>query len=92
MENESMDTGGFQRFAREHPDVKPEDIDRDVWLDVHRGMSLSEAYLSNENRKLLSERETARKNAENREKAAESARSSGKTAARDPFDEGWDED
>ncbi len=55
-------------------------------------MSLSEAYLSNENRKLLSEREAERKNAENREKAAMSAMSAGKAAAKDPFDEGWDEE
>ncbi len=39
MEEENMDRGGFERFVREHPNVKPEDIDRDVWLDVHKGMS-----------------------------------------------------
>ncbi len=92
MGEESGMNGDFERFAREFPNVKPESIDRGVWLDVQGGMSLSEAYLRSENRRLMSEAETERKNRENREKAAPSAESAGKAAARDPFDEGWNEE
>lgn len=83
----------FISFTREHPDVNAKDIPRKVWEDVAAGKTLSDAYSRYEVSQLrekIRELETQALNEKNRERAAGSRQSAGKTRERDPFDEGWD--
>ena len=85
-----------------YPEVKAQDIPREVWDAVRGGESLVAAYARHEAKalraevdKLRAQAETqakaAKKNDENRQKAAPGAQSAGSAAAsRDAFDEGWD--
>ena len=83
----------FISFTKEHPDVNATDIPRSVWEDVAAGKTLSDAYSKYEVSQLrekIRELETRALNEKNRERAAGSRQSAGKTRERDPFDEGWD--
>ncbi|MBR0063042.1 MAG: hypothetical protein IJP67_02635 [Oscillospiraceae bacterium] len=96
-ENEKI-RSDFVTFAREHPEVKAEDIPKEVWAEVNTGKTLSEAWAKHENARLRAELEASRKElaAEkqkkvNKERATPSMKGAGdKSAALDPFTDGWD--
>jgi len=85
------------KFLAEYPQVKAEDIPKEVWEEVNRTGDLLSAYRGWENRKLSDELKTLRKDLENekqrsknRERSTGAPNSTGAAKARDPFDEGWD--
>ncbi len=92
----------FAAFMRAYPEVKAQDIQKEVWDAVRGGESLVTAYARHEAKALRAEvdrlrsqaeaqTKAARQNKENRQKAAPGAQSAGSAAAsRDAFDEGWD--
>ena len=90
----------FTAFAKEYPDLKGEDIPKEVWDEFAKTGKLTDAYrkhelsaLRKEVAELKKKAETAEKNSENRQKAAPSAVTAGqKSGNLDPFDEAWDEE
>lgn len=89
------------RFLEKYPDVKAEDIPKEVWDDVsdENGANgdLLGAYQRYENRKLKEEIKQLKKelagNAQqkkNKARSTGSTKSVGSSAGRDAFDEGWD--
>ena len=86
----------FMRFAKEHADVDPKAIPREVWDEFNRGGDLSEAYTRFENKRLREDvkalqakLETAELNAQNRAKSTGSQKSAGKGSEMDAFDRAW---
>lgn len=87
----------FLRFAKEYPDVKPQEIPKEVWKNVSEGMDLVDAYALHENKQLRervktleAEKEALAQNAKNKERTAGSRATAGKKKETDPFDDGWD--
>lgn len=85
----------FVAFVRRFPDVRGEDIPREVWEAVRRGETLTEAYLASETARLRAENEALRAIRDRRElNLSRSAGSQTGTGAgsekRDAFEEGWD--
>lgn len=80
----------FLEFAQNFPDVKPEDIPKEVWDEFEKGQPLSDAYMKYENRQLKEKIKTLELNQKNRERSLGSSASSGAGKQRDPFDIGWD--
>lgn len=87
----------FLRFAKEYPDVKPQEIPKEVWKSVSEGMELADAYALHENKQLRervktleAEKEALEQNAKNKERTAGSRATAGKKKETDPFDDGWD--
>lgn len=92
----------FMAFMKAYPEIKAQDIPREVWDAVRSGESLVTAYSRYEAKGLRAEvdkfraqaeaqAKAAKQNNENRQKAAPGAQSAGNAAAsRDAFDEGWD--
>lgn len=86
------------RFLNVYPDVKAEDIPKEVWEDVNRNDGdLLGAYQRFENRKLKDEIKALKKDLEgvkqqkkNKARSTGSTKSVGSSAGRDAFDEGWD--
>ncbi len=77
---------GFIAFSKSHPDVKPQDIPREVWDRVNGGMSLPDAYglyelsvLREENKQLKNKAAVSEKKAENAYRSTGSASTSGKS-------------
>jgi len=81
----------FEEFAREHPDIKPSDIPKEVWDDLEKTNNLTASYAKYEAKKIKEENAVLKKNAENKARAVGSMKSSGK-AQRDEFDAMWYED
>lgn len=78
--------------------VKAEDIPKEVWDEAEKIGDLTIAYqrytsgkLEQENKRLKDEIEQAKQHQKNKERSMGSSRSVGSGAAKDPFDEGWDE-
>ncbi len=89
------DEGEIRRFVRAFPQVRGEDIPREVWERVRAGERLTEAFLGYETRRLREENERLRRAGEQRERNA--ARSAGSQTGQgaggvrmDAFDEGWE--
>lgn len=88
----------FMAFMKAYPEVKAQEIPREVWDAVRGGESLIAAYARYEAKglraevdKLRAQAKAAKQNDENRQKAAPGAQSAGSAApTRDAFDEGWD--
>ena len=86
------------RFLEKYPDVKAEEIPKEVWEDVNQNDGdLLGAYQRYENRKLKEEIKTLKKDLEeakqqkkNKARSTGSTKSVGSSAGRDAFDEGWD--
>lgn len=83
-------------FASQYPDVKAQDIPREVWADVNKGVSLTNAYARYENKSLKervkaleAEKLAIQQNEKNKERTAGSRATAGKKQVSDPFDEGW---
>lgn len=90
----------IERFLGAYPDVKAEDIPKEVWDDVNRNDGdLLGAYQRYENRQLKEklkglekELEETKQQKKNKARSTGSAKSVGSAARRDAFDEGWDYD
>lgn len=83
----------FEEFAREHPEVKPTDIPKEVWEDLEKTNNLSASYAKYEAKKLKEENETLKKNAKNKSRSTGSMRSSGNASyEKSEFDRIMDED
>lgn len=80
----------FATFLATYPDVKAEDIPKEVWDDAGRTFDLVGAYMRHQNRELLKEVETLRQNNKNKERSTGSRKSIGASKPKDDFDEGWD--
>lgn len=86
------------RFLEAYPDVKAEDIPKEVWEDVNRNDGdLLGSYQRYENRKLKDELKNLKKELEdvkqqkkNKTRSTGSMRSEGSGKAKDPFMDGWD--
>ena len=86
------------RFLKEYPDVKAEEIPKEVWDDVNRNDGdLLGAYQRYENRllkdelkKLKEDYAAAQQQKKNKERSTGSTKSVGSSKAKDPFEEGWD--
>lgn len=81
-----------REFLEEFPDVKPADIDPEVWKDVGRGKTLVSAFRARRETKLLEENRQLRerldhetRNASNRRRSLGSQRTSGQDSGRDAF-------
>ena len=81
-----------REFLEEFPDVKPADIDPEVWQEVNRGKTLVSAYrarrearLLEENRQLRERLDNETRNASNRRRSIGSQRTSGQDSGRDAF-------
>lgn len=77
---------GFIAFSKAHPDVKAQDIPKEVWERVNGGMSLLDAYglhelkeLRAENKRLKDKTAAKEKEAENAYRTTGSAATSGKS-------------
>lgn len=89
----------FLAFQTAHPDVKPNDIPKEVWAKVAEGVSLNEAYsahemklLREENRRLKEAAEVKKQESKNKARSTGSRKSPGIGAgAKDAWDEAWDE-
>lgn len=86
------------RFMKVYPDVKSEQIPKEVWDDAEALGDLTAAYikynsgkLAEENERLKKELEQAKQQKKNRERSMGSSKSVGAAAARDAMDDGWDE-
>lgn len=83
----------FEEFAREHPEVKPTDIPKEVWEDLEKTNNLSASYAKYEAKKLKEENETLKKNAKNKSRSTGSMRSAGNASyEKSEFDRIMDED
>ena len=85
-------------FKATYPDVKMEDIPKNVWDEADKLIDLVGPYqrylnqkLEADNKRLKEELEQAKQQQKNKERSMGSSRSVGKAATRDPGDEGWDE-
>lgn len=85
-------------FAKRYPDVKAQDIPREVWDAVNKGQSLSSAYATYETKALRerikaleAEKLALQQNEKNKERTAGSRATAGNKQIADPFDEGWDD-
>lgn len=84
----------ISRFMKAYPDVRAENIPKEVWDEVNQNEGdLLGAYQSWENRQLKAEIEKLKKEAHNERNAQRSTgprKSSGANKVKDAFDEGWD--
>lgn len=87
--------GQIQRFVRNFPEIRGQDIPLDAWERVRGGQELTEAYLISERIRLREENARLRAVSERRE--LNNARSAGSQAGlgfgetkKDAFEEGWD--
>ena len=88
------------KFLKEYPDVRAEDIPKEVWDDMKTNDGdLLGSYQRYENKKLKDEIKALKKDLEgakqqkkNTARSTGSTKSVGSSAGRDAFDEGWDAD
>lgn len=82
----------ISKFIVARPDVSAQDIPQEVWYEFRNSGDLEAAYAKYENKKLRAEKAAAEQNRLNAERSTGSAKSSGKNATHDAFDDGWDEE
>lgn len=91
---ESKADAEISRFMKAYPDVRAENIPKEVWDEVNQNEgNLLGAYQAWENRQLKAEIEKLKKEAHNERNAQRSTgprKSSGANKVKDAFDEGWD--
>ena len=80
----------FSDFMAEYPDVKAEDIPKEVWNECAKTGDLSGAYRKHENAQLKAQLEELKRDQRNKERSTGSWRSAGASTPKDAFDEGWD--
>lgn len=84
------------KFSQEYPDVKPQEITQEMWQAVRDGGDLSAIYARHENKNLKTQiaelnrkLEAEKQNTKNKERAAGSRQSAGKSDDMDPLDRAW---
>lgn len=86
------------RFVQAYPEVKAQDIPKEVWEKVHDGLPLVTAYSIYDNKKLREEVkswkdrvEAAEQNAKNKERStgSQATAGAGSTKKKDPIDDDW---
>ena len=82
----------IQRFLKEYPNVKADEVPQEVWKDYrNKRADLVECYQLYENKKLKDEIKTLKQNQKNKERSTGSKKSAGKKAVDKWFD-GWPDD
>ena len=80
----------FASFLQAYPDVKADEIPKEVWEDAGRTFDLTGAYQRHELRQLRAENEKLRQNEKNKGRSTGPRKTAGATTPKDPFDEAWD--
>lgn len=80
-----------KNFMSAYPDVKPNDIPKEVWDEVSRTGDLVGAYTRHENARLKAENEALKQNNKNAARSTGSSKTAGSGTKKTPFDEGWDD-
>lgn len=80
----------FSAFMAAYPDVKPEDIPKEVWAAVAKGESLTTAYTMHVNEALKAKLAAKQQNEKNAARSPGSMNSRGESG-RKSIDEIWDE-
>lgn len=95
-EAEAKRQGQFLQFAKEYPQVKPNDIPKEVWDKFREGMDLVSAYAQYEARalrgqveSLTQKLEAEKRNQENKKRSTGSQKSAGNASEMDAFDRLW---
>ncbi len=84
-------TASMQRFLRTYPQVKPEEIPREVWKEVSKGGDLTAAYTFHKNRSLEAELAAERQNAQGAQRSTGSMATRG-AGKQDEFDRWWNDE
>lgn len=79
----------FKEFFKARPEVKADDIPKEVFQQAMNGVPLLTAYTAWENAQLRAQLEAEKKNRENAERATGSTSSVGKKVKKDTFDDLW---
>lgn len=82
----------FADFLAAYPDVKAEDIPKEVWDRAGQTYDLTGAYRDHEIRQLRAEIQTLRQNDKNKERSTGSRRTAGNASADKAFDDLWYDD
>lgn len=80
----------FSDFMSEYPDVKAEDIPKEVWNECAKTGDLTGAYRKHENAQLKAQLDELKRDQRNKERSTGSWRSAGASTPKDAFDDGWD--
>ena len=80
----------FNNFMAEYPDVKAEDIPKEVWNECAKTGDLTGAYRKYENAQLKAQLDELKRDQRNKERSTGSWRSAGASTPKDAFDDGWD--
>ena len=80
----------FSDFMAEYPDVKAEDIPKEVWNECANTGDLTGAYRKYENAQLKAQLDELKRDQRNKERSTGSWRSAGASTPKDAFDDGWD--
>ena len=83
---------GMVDFLRAYPDVKAQDIPREVWDRVARGESLTAAYTMHRNQQLEAELAAERQNKQNQGRTTGSLSAQREGAGQSEIDKWWYED
>lgn len=90
---------GIKRFAQAHPDLKAEEIPKEIWDKVADGGDLGALWNEHENRQLKatiaelqSKLKTKEQNEKNKQRAVGSQKTAGAAPQKDPWFDGWDDD
>ena len=78
-----------QEFIESRPDIKPEDVPKEVWAEVAKGKSLLAAFTTYENAKLKVENEALKQNQKNKSTSVNSQTSVGSPTKVDPLVADW---
>jgi len=79
------------RFIKAYPDVKPEEITKEVWKAVSRGEDLTAAYTFHKNRRLEADLAAERQNGRNTQMSTGSMSTRG-TGKQDEIDRWWNDE
>ena len=85
-------TDRFANFMQAYPNVKADEIPKEVWEDAGRTFDLTGAYLRYQNRQLQEEIKTLRQNNKNKERSTGSMKSVGSRTKDQAFDALWYDD
>ena len=80
----------FSDFMAEYPDVKADDIPKEVWNECAKTGDLTGAYRKHENAQLKAQLEELKRDQRNKDRSTGSWRSAGASTPKDAFDDGWD--
>jgi len=82
----------IQEFLKVYKDIKSEDIPKDVWAEVGKGIPLITAYTRYENKTLKEKLEAEKQTKKNKERTAGSMQSTGKDKYKSEIERDWYDD